>query len=853
MISGLTPQDIGLPPKFSHWRPSQSLAIDRGLSSQKRFIAHSMPTGEGKSVMYVAHAILEAKRACILTSSKGLQNQLLSDFAPCGMVDIRGRNNYQCVIPECRNCEEGQHHRCAPIDCGYEEGRNTALSSPLVVTNYTYFMLSYLYGRGLGDFDMLILDECFVAGTLVDGRPIERIQIGDSVSAFDVDAGRMLTKKVTRTFCNKAPTSLLKINFSDGASVVCTENHPFWTSDGWKIAALLSDSDWCLKNEKNTLPGPDTHDLCKPKVSEALGACRSKEEIRISEVQPGCMQSRMWSRTSKTSGTDAGAETGIERTYEAVQSYALVGYQKEDDKNSPGYGTQTLDAGRQWERRDTSTKVTGGGAGPAYRDCDIDQTENRRVSNQLQIGHRGSGAKAGDRGGWVQSSITSETRTGPKERDAVRWVRVDSVEVYQSSDPERFREVCPDGKVYNFEVEDLHTYTANGIIVHNCHSAPDEVCSALTIEIAYWEATKIGIRLPGDDSELKDWWEWGQEVLLKAERMLVELKEEARSDKEESGKVHPSTAKDLSFWAKIEAKAKAIINTQNTGRWITERTKEGRKLEPVWARDHAHKILFRNFPRIVLTSATMVLKTIDLMGIPRDECDFFEYPSSFPVRRSPVYLWGAAKISSKSKINDFVLWQARTNNIIRKRMDRKGIIHSVSYDRAKYIFNNADIEAGPYMLVPESGRDTAAAIEQFKAMPPPGILISPAITTGYDFPGPECEYNIIAKVPFLDTRNKVIAARQEEDPDYGAYVTAQIIQQAHGRSMRGEWDQSETFITDSNIYWFIRDFRTLFAFWFHRLIVYPKTMPEPPAPLKAVLPTLNSQGSAAPGLHLVKK
>lgn len=29
--------------------------------------------------------------------------------------------------------------------------------------------------------------------------------------------------------------------------------------------------------------------------------------------------------------------------------------------------------------------------------------------------------------------------------------------------------MCPDGLVYNFEVEDTHTYVANGFVVHNCH------------------------------------------------------------------------------------------------------------------------------------------------------------------------------------------------------------------------------------------------------------------------------------------------------------------------------------------------------------------------------------------------
>src|SRR4051812_36586670 len=118
MIPGLKPIDIGLPAKFTKWRPGQLTALGRSLSpTAKRFQAHSMPVGEGKSLYYVAQALLESTRACILTSTRGLQDQLMKDFASIGMVDMRGRGNYPCVHKDCHTCEEGQHYKCAPADC----------------------------------------------------------------------------------------------------------------------------------------------------------------------------------------------------------------------------------------------------------------------------------------------------------------------------------------------------------------------------------------------------------------------------------------------------------------------------------------------------------------------------------------------------------------------------------------------------------------------------------------------------------------------------------------------------------------------------------------------------------------
>jgi superfamily II DNA or RNA helicase len=53
---------------------------------------------------------------------------------------------------------------------------------------------------------------------------------------------------------------------------------------------------------------------------------------------------------------------------------------------------------------------------------------------------------------------------------------VDSVEVLQQTSDGTFGGMCPDGFVYNLEVEDTHTYIANNCVVHNCHE-----CAASTV------------------------------------------------------------------------------------------------------------------------------------------------------------------------------------------------------------------------------------------------------------------------------------------------------------------------------------------------------------------------------------
>lgn len=51
---------------------------------------------------------------------------------------------------------------------------------------------------------------------------------------------------------------------------------------------------------------------------------------------------------------------------------------------------------------------------------------------------------------------------------------MDRVEVHQPGGDGTFGGLCPDGLVYNLEVEGAHNYFANGVLVHNCHHATSE-------------------------------------------------------------------------------------------------------------------------------------------------------------------------------------------------------------------------------------------------------------------------------------------------------------------------------------------------------------------------------------------
>lgn len=175
----MNPSDLGLPPKFKSFRRGQLDAILDIAASEKRFTLLSSPTGSGKSLIAASISRLITGRTLYLTSTKGLQAQVINDFTSIGAKDIRGQNNYKCLAVEpdgelaafgspntgCHEgpCHEGGKDICVLHErgCTYYDAVRVAAKAPLVITNYRYWMTINRFSDPdtIGQFDLLVLDE----------------------------------------------------------------------------------------------------------------------------------------------------------------------------------------------------------------------------------------------------------------------------------------------------------------------------------------------------------------------------------------------------------------------------------------------------------------------------------------------------------------------------------------------------------------------------------------------------------------------------------------------------------------------------------------------------------------------
>lgn len=312
-----------------------------------------------------------------------------------------------------------------------------------------------------------IHDECFAAGTLIDGQPIENLKVGDVVTAFNETTQQFEKKKVVRLFIHKPKGDVVRVKIA-GTALICTANHPFYTQRGWVAAGELNVQDKVLRS--------DLLSMWSGSYSESANG--SQKNRSVAGIWQNILLNRVYTkncqrRVLQTHGRD---QSQIRfRTDEEKQSDAYAWYTRQNETHIAAYPMEAPDSRRERNRIHRTAAHTGNSVGGrlAYGAAGGHaEAEAGRLPDCLQNRHCAPGIHDCNRGGWEEPSRIDDQGGRSEENRFSKWIGVDSVTVLEQSSDGTYGGMLPDGLVYNFEVEELHTYIANGIVVHNCHHAP---------------------------------------------------------------------------------------------------------------------------------------------------------------------------------------------------------------------------------------------------------------------------------------------------------------------------------------------------------------------------------------------
>lgn len=359
------------------------------------------------------------------------------------------------------------------------------------------------------------------------------------------------------------------------------------------------------------------------------------------------------------------------------------------------------------------------------------------------------------------------------------------------------------------------------LICDEAHALPEVLSNLLTVTIHKanpWMDPFAPADLLGMD--MRDWVSWAETTLPRVNAVIEKSKK--RIKRSDGGT--KQERKEFSFLQNLAGSLELLSKADpDSGAVSTDGTMA--KLAPIWPAPYAEGFLWRGVSRILATSATVCAKTMELMGVDPEDMLLLEYPHTFPKCNRMLYHIPTVRLNIRTPREGLTKWLLQIDNIIDRRRDRKGIVHTVSYKRRDFVTANS---RNTDIMVIHNKRDTEVVVERFKTADPPAVLVSPSMSTGWDFPDAECEYQIIGKIPYPDTTDRITKARCKLDKEYAGYVAMQELIQICGRGVRSEADRCENFIIDDNVRWFIPRYRQFAPRWFLEAYESKSTIPLPP-------------------------
>lgn len=401
------------------------------------------------------------------------------------------------------------------------------------------------------DFSLIVYDECFPGSTLVSGRHIREIQIGDTVESFNHVTHAVESRQVTHKFISPAK-KLVRVHLSSGDWIDCTENHPFFASTahntGHYVAAKNLKSYHmvhCItKHQEELQNGSFRKNMCRMRdgfyteksnedtnlfASMQVGETRSQKNnsncsmfamqnkrrvqravhVGKSQSKPSVLFCRMSNAHNQRRVIRAyGPHKPATRigTHENKQSNAQSSFTRKNANYTSHTTVGTTSARWKRDRTNCSSAFTrintrmANGTRSHHRQSG--KATAARSSQSLQTRYCQSRLNVCNRSRWVLTRNSQPKSTRCQKGGIFEFARVDRVEVLKQGSDGTFGGVCSDGLVYNLEVEGNNNYFANGILVHNCHHAT----SSTNRRVKKWfeknERTKfLGLTATADRSD----------------------------------------------------------------------------------------------------------------------------------------------------------------------------------------------------------------------------------------------------------------------------------------------------------------------------------------------------------------
>ena len=239
---------------------------------------------------------------------------------------------------------------------------------------------------------------------------------------------------------------------------------------------------------------------------------------------------------------------------------------------------------------------------------------------------------------------------------------------------------------------------------------------------------------------------------------------------------------------------------ENPNNWVLEQNYNEKlkqkelSLEPIWAFDYLDKYVFSHYDMVFLMSGTILDKNLfcQLNGLDVTKAVYYSIPSPFPLRNRPIYYMPLGKMSYKSKEETFKRYVPYIKKLLDKYKNKKGIIHTNSFELANWIQSNVK---DPRLIFHDSSNKDEM-LKKHMETENPTVIVSPSMDTGVSFDNDSARFQIIAKIPYPSLASQKNKLRQKNNPEWYSWKTVSGIIQMTGRPVRSDMDYADTIIID---------------------------------------------------------
>lgn len=245
------------------------------------------------------------------------------------------------------------------------------------------------------------------------------------------------------------------------------------------------------------------------------------------------------------------------------------------------------------------------------------------------------------------------------------------------------------------------------------------------------------------------------------------------------------------------------------------------RARPVFIGLFAKELLFSKAKRTMAMSATILNPKIwaKNLGISQLDLGYVETPCTFPVKNRPIFCDYAGDMSWKNFENTLPKLYATITRLLDNHQDQRGIIHGHSERLCRLILENVrsprfvHLNMFPY-------RDKTELLKKHLGKPD-SVIVASGFHEGVDLVGDLARFQIVAKIPWPSTEDRLVKARMLVDPTYLAYQAALKLIQSCGRAVRNSEDWAATYIVDAGFEKFQSRCGWLFPKWFSEAIQKP--------------------------------